>query len=68
MDARGQAGGIVVFWDKWVLEFLEMEVGAFSVSCRFRNCEGSFVWMFSGVYKPVLAKERKYFWAELSVI
>ncbi|RVW88403.1 GPI mannosyltransferase 3 [Vitis vinifera] len=25
MDARGQAGGIVVFWDKWVLEFLEME-------------------------------------------
>lgn len=45
-----------------------MEVGPFSVSCRFRNCKGNFVWMFSGVYKPVLAKERKDFWAELSVI
>lgn len=44
-----------------------MEVGPFLVSCRF-NCKGNFVWMFSRVYKPVLAKERKGFWAELSVI
>ena len=68
MDARGQAGGIVVFWDKWVLELHEMEVGAFSVSCRFTNCEGSFVWMFSGVYGPILIKEREDFWAKLGAI
>ncbi|RVW68261.1 putative ribonuclease H protein [Vitis vinifera] len=62
VDARGQAGGIVVFWIKRVLELLEMEVGAFSMSCRFRNCEGSFVWIFSGVYGLVLSKEREDFW------
>ena len=27
MNARGQAGGTVVFWDKRVLELLEMKVG-----------------------------------------
>ena len=62
VDARGQAGGIVVFWIKRVLELLEMEVGAFSMSCRFRNCEGSFVWIFSGVYGLVLSEEREDFW------
>ena len=46
VDTRGQAGGIVVFWDKQVFELLEMEVGAFLVLCHFRNCEGGFVWMF----------------------
>ena len=68
MNARGQAGGTVVFWDKRVLELLEMKVGAFLVLCRFRNCEGNFVWMFSGVYGPVLAENREDFWAELDAI
>ena len=68
MDARGQARGIVVFWDKRVLELLEMEVGAFLVSCRFINCEGGFVWMFSHVYRSILIEEREDFWAELGVI
>ena len=68
MDARGQAGGIVVFWDKRVLELFEMEVGAFSVSHRFRNSKGSFVWMFSGGYGPILVEEREAFWVELGAI
>ena len=58
----------MVFWDKWVLELLEMEVGAFSISCQFRNCEGSFVWMFLGVYRHVLVEEKEDFWIELSAI
>ncbi|RVW97073.1 hypothetical protein CK203_030047 [Vitis vinifera] len=45
-----------------------MEIGAFSMSCRFRNCEGGFEWMFSRVYGPVLAEEREDFWVELSAI
>ena len=68
VDAKGQVGGIVVFWDKRVLELLEMEIGAFSMSCRFRNCEGGFEWMFSKVYGLVLAEEREDFWVELSAI
>ena len=32
MSAMGAAGGVVVFWDKRVLELMGMEVGLFSVS------------------------------------
>ena len=26
-----------------------MEVGVFSISCRFKNCEDDFCWVFTGV-------------------
>ena len=68
MDARSQSGGILVFWDNQVLELLDMELRAFSVSCCFKNCEDNFIWMFIGVYNPVLAKERDDFWNELGAI
>ena len=45
-----------------------MDLGAFLVSCRFRNCEDNFVWMFTGVYGPILVEEREDFWDELSAI
>ena len=34
--------GVVVFWDNRVLQMMEMEVGKFSVSCRFKNCKDDF--------------------------
>ena len=43
LDARGSAGGVLVMWDKNVLEGLEAEVGSFSISCRFKNCKEGFV-------------------------
>ena len=43
MSARGAAGGVVVFWDKRVLELVGMEVGIFSISCCFKNCEDGFL-------------------------
>ncbi|RVW45833.1 hypothetical protein CK203_086256 [Vitis vinifera] len=49
MELKGAAGGVVVFWDKRVLELVDMEVGLFSISCRFKNCEDGFLWVFSGV-------------------
>ncbi|RVW48616.1 hypothetical protein CK203_098447 [Vitis vinifera] len=52
LDARGSAGGVLVMWDKRILEVLEAEVGSFSISCRFKNCEESFVWVFFGLYGP----------------
>ena len=33
----GAAGGIVVLWDRRVVEKVDEAVGVFSVSCRFRN-------------------------------
>ena len=68
LNSRGSPGGVLVFWDKRVLHLLEVEVGNFSVSCRFKNCEDDFCWLFSGVYGPSLMKEREDFWAELGAV
>lgn len=37
VNARGVARGVLVFWDIKVLELLDLEVGEFSISCRFKN-------------------------------
>ena len=68
LDARGTAGGVLVLWDKRVLEGLEVEVGSFSISCRFRNCEEGFVWVFSRLYGPLKGRERRELWEELAAI
>ncbi|RVW72705.1 hypothetical protein CK203_056739 [Vitis vinifera] len=68
MSARGAAGGVVVFWDKRVLELVGMEVGIFSISCCFKNCEDGFLWTFMGVYGPTLKRYRELFWEELGAI
>ncbi|RVW32495.1 hypothetical protein CK203_081231 [Vitis vinifera] len=51
-----------------VLELVGMEVGLFSISCRFKNCEDGFVWIFSGVYGPTMKRFREFFWEELGAI
>lgn len=68
LNARGTAGGVVVFWDNRVLELVRIEVGLFSISYQFRNCEDGFVWIFSGVYGPTMKRYREFFWEELGVI
>ena len=68
MSARGAAGGVVVFWDNRVLELMGMEVGLFSVSCRFKNCEDGLLWTFTGVYGPTMKRHRELFWEELGAI
>ena len=61
MEAEGAAGGILIFWDKRVIELVGMEVGFFSISCGFRNCANEFQWMFSSVYGPIVNEKREYF-------
>ena len=47
---------------------VDLEVGLFFVSCRFKNIEDGFLWTFSGVYGPVLSGIREDFWNELGAI
>ena len=61
VSAKGAAGGVVVFWDNRVLELVGMEVGLFSILCRFKNCEDGFLWIFTGVYRPTLKRYREPF-------
>ena len=68
VDSRGAVGGIVVFWDNRVLDLVDIQKGLFSISYIFKNCEDGFMWMFTGVYDPILRRERESFWEELGAI
>lgn len=61
-------GGVLVFWDNHMLELVGLEIGAFSMSYRFKNCDDNFVWVFIGVYNPTARRNREGLWAELGAI
>ena len=67
LDAYGPAGGLLICWDKRILEVLEMGVGNFSISCRLRNVE-ELVWIFTSVYGPFSREDRDCMWEELGAI
>ena len=68
LNSRGVSGGVLVLWDKRVLQLLEAEVGTFSVSCRFKSYEDDFCWNFSRVYGPTLKEKREVCWFELGAV
>ena len=39
LNAEGAAGGILICWDKRVLDILDWEEGHFTLSCRFKTIE-----------------------------
>ena len=48
--------GVIVFWDNRVLDLVGMEVGQFSIPCHFKSCEDGFLWIFMGVYGPIMKR------------
>ena len=68
VDASGSAGGILLLWDKRILEVSETVCRIFTASCSFRNVEDSFQWIFIGVYGPVLANLKEDLWEELGSV
>ena len=66
--SRGLSRGILVFWDDRVLVLLEVEMSVHSFSCRFKNCDENFIWVFSGVYRLVGNVDKEELWAELGDI
>ena len=68
LNAEGAAGGVLMFWDKRIMELVDSEIGLFSISCLFKMVERGFLWTFSGVYGPVERKLKEVFWEELGSI
>eukprot|EP00261_Vitis_vinifera_P015577 XP_010644033.1 PREDICTED: uncharacterized protein LOC104877467 [Vitis vinifera] len=68
VDVGGVLGGILVFWDNRILELLELERGVYTILGHFRNVEDDYIWVFIGVYGPVLSKAKEEFWEELGAI
>ena len=58
MEANRTAGGILLMWDKRVLDKVEVMVGTFSVSVKWQGVGDGFIWVCSGVYGPNENDER----------
>ena len=65
LDAIQTAGGVLIMWDRRVLEKVEVLVSSLSVSVQWKGVEGSFTWACSGVYGPNNNNLRSDLWDEL---
>ena len=65
--SEGASGGILM-WDNRVLQLVGVEESCFTLSCRFRNSEDNFTWVFTGVYGLVKREQREDLWGELGVV
>jgi exonuclease III len=68
LNSIGASGGIILMWDRRVVERVDEAIGCFSISCRFREVASGLEWVFSGVYGPNRAVERRLMWDELAGI
>uniref|UniRef100_A0A2N9F7C8 Reverse transcriptase domain-containing protein n=1 Tax=Fagus sylvatica TaxID=28930 RepID=A0A2N9F7C8_FAGSY len=65
LDAAHTAGGVLLLWDKRVVERIDSKVGMFSVSCHWKSLGDGFEWVGTGVYGPNRDDSRSELWAEL---
>ena len=65
LEADRTAGGVLIVWDKRVLEKMEAMVGTFSVLVKWLGVVDDFIWACSGVYGPNDNNERGHMWDEL---
>ncbi|XP_059451141.1 uncharacterized protein LOC132181936 [Corylus avellana] len=64
--SNGLSGGMLMMWDRRVVECKEECVGLFTLACSFQNVEDRWVWAFGGVYGPNEEVERRALWDELA--
>uniref|UniRef100_A0A2N9IM18 Reverse transcriptase domain-containing protein n=1 Tax=Fagus sylvatica TaxID=28930 RepID=A0A2N9IM18_FAGSY len=65
LEAVGTAGGVLLLWDKRVVEKLDSFVERFSVSCQWRDVADGFTWVGTGIYGPTCDAARQDLWVEL---
>jgi endonuclease/exonuclease/phosphatase family metal-dependent hydrolase len=68
LDSCGVSGGIMILWDKRVVEKIENCTGVHSLTIKFKNIEDGSIWTFARVYCPNHANDRRFMWEELAVI
>lgn len=66
LASRGASGGILIMWDRRIVEKIDVYVGEFVVACSFRGVADNFSWAFAGVYGPNLDSLRSSLWDELA--
>ena len=66
LGSNGASSGILLMWDRRMVERVDEAVGYYSLSCKFRNVIDQFEWIFIGVYGPNLDSERCNLWEEMA--
>jgi endonuclease/exonuclease/phosphatase family metal-dependent hydrolase len=66
LGSVGASGGILLMWDRRVVEKIDSAVGYYSISCKFQYVLDHKVLAFSGVYGPSMNGERIIMWEELA--
>ena len=66
--SEGASEGILIMWDNRVLQLVGVEESCFTLSCKFRNSEDNFTWVFTGVYGAVKKEQREDLWGELGAV
>jgi hypothetical protein len=59
LPSSGVSSGILLLWDKRVVEKIEVYVGEYVVACSFRNIADDFTRVFAGVYGPSIDSRRR---------
>jgi exonuclease III len=65
LGSTGASRGILLMWDRQVVEKIEECVGRFVVACVFRSVTENFEWAFASVYGPNDDGIRRNLWDEL---
>ena len=65
---EGASGGMLLMWDKRVVEQLDAVKGVFTLLCKFKYVKTELEWMYSGVYGPNRDLDRNLLWEELAVL
>ena len=68
LESEGAFGGVLIMWDKHVVEVQDCVKGQFSILYRFKNVQEQFEWAFLGVYGPNVDANRFILWEELAGI
>jgi exonuclease III len=66
LDSIGALGGILIMWDKKVVEKVDECVGVYSLAVSFRNIANHSTWAVASVYGPNLNRDRRLLWDELA--
>uniref|UniRef100_A0A2N9GDY5 Endonuclease/exonuclease/phosphatase domain-containing protein n=1 Tax=Fagus sylvatica TaxID=28930 RepID=A0A2N9GDY5_FAGSY len=65
LEAVGTSGGVLMLWDKRVVEQIDSFVGRFSMSCLWRGVSNGHTWVGTGLYDPTCDIARQDLWVEL---
>jgi len=66
LASRGACGGILIMWDRRIVEKMDVYVGEFVVACSFRSVADDLSWAFARVYGPIFDSLRSSLWDELA--